>query len=55
MAALDNVDVRDCSLSVEDLANAEPVHLTLDQINLTATNLSNLPGTNLSGVFEKEY
>lgn len=40
----------DCRLDFEDDANPRPVRLTLDDITLAATNLSNLPGSNLTAV-----
>ncbi len=43
-----SVDLRDSALSLEDLANARPARLELDQMSLTATNISNMAGTNLT-------
>jgi hypothetical protein len=36
------------ALSLTDLVNSRPVTLNLDQISFTATNISNVPGTNLT-------
>jgi len=46
--AVDEVHFKDCGVKLEDLANARPVRLDLDGIALSATNISNLPGTNLT-------
>jgi hypothetical protein len=48
IGSLQEVKVEDCALHLEDLANSRPVRLDLDQIALTASHISNLPGTNLS-------
>jgi len=37
-----------CALHLEDLVNAQPVRLDLDRIVVTATNLSNRAGSNLT-------
>ena len=37
-----------CALHLEDLVNSQPVRLDLDRIALTATNISNRAGTNLT-------
>jgi hypothetical protein len=37
-----------CTVKLEDLANDRPARLTLDQIMVNATNLSNLPLTNMT-------
>lgn len=42
------LELRDCELRFEDLANPRPVRLALTDISLGATNLSNLPGANLT-------
>lgn len=47
-AAIDGVHFENCGLGLEDLANSRPARLLLDDIDLSATNISNLPGTNLS-------
>jgi hypothetical protein len=46
--SLENFDLQNCALRLEDLANARPARLDLDDITLAAQHLSNLPGTNLS-------
>ncbi|HEY2084295.1 MAG TPA: DUF748 domain-containing protein, partial [Verrucomicrobiae bacterium] len=40
--------VSNCTVQLEDLANPRPARLTLDQIDVNATNLSNLPLTNFT-------
>lgn len=47
-ATLHDVDVRDCALNLADDANSRPVRLNLDNITMTAKNISNVPGTNLT-------
>lgn len=47
-AMVGTVCVSNCSVHLEDLANARPARLTLDQILVNATNLSNVPGTNFT-------
>jgi hypothetical protein len=42
------VNFQNCAVSLADDVNSRPVRLDLDQISLTATNISNLPGTNLT-------
>ncbi len=42
------VDIRDCQLRFEDLANPRPVQLELTDVSFAATNLSNLPGSNFT-------
>jgi len=44
VARVDRLDVRDCSLRLEDDVNTRPVRLLIDEVNVVATNLSNLPG-----------
>ncbi len=43
-----NVAVTNCALHLEDLANPRPARLDLSEITLTAKNISNLAGTNLT-------
>ncbi len=43
-----DVQIHDCGLQLEDLANSRPVRLNLDGIELSAKNISNLPGKNLT-------
>jgi hypothetical protein len=40
--------VSNCTVQLEDLANPRPARLTLDEIAVNATNLSNLPLTNFT-------
>jgi hypothetical protein len=47
-ACVNNLCVSNCTLRLEDLANARPARLTLDQISVTGTNLSNVPLTNFA-------
>jgi hypothetical protein len=42
------VNFQNGALSLTDLINSRPVSLNLDQISLTATDISNVPGTNLT-------
>ena len=43
-----DVNFTDCALHLEDLVNSRPARLDLDDITLTAKNISNLPHTNLT-------
>jgi hypothetical protein len=43
-----NVNFTNCALHLEDLVNSRPARLDLNDITLTATNISNLPHTNLT-------
>jgi hypothetical protein len=45
-ATLHELNVTNCELRGEDLANRRPVHLDLDQVSVSAHELSNLPGSN---------
>jgi hypothetical protein len=47
-ACVNNLCVSNCTLRLEDLANARPARLTLDQISVRGTNLSNVPLTNFA-------
>ncbi len=47
-ATLREVTVRNCALDLADYAHARPALLVLDDIAMTAKNLSNVPGTNLT-------
>ena len=47
-ASVGHLSVSNCMVNLEDLANARPARLTLDQISVNATNLSNLPNTNFT-------
>jgi hypothetical protein len=44
-ATVDSVDLRDGAARFEDFANARPVRLEVEDITFSATNISNLPGT----------
>jgi Domain of Unknown Function (DUF748) len=54
-ASLDNFDIQNCALHLEDMANARPVQLDLDNITLSAQHISNLPGTNLSATLSLRW
>lgn len=47
-ACVNNLSVSNCTLKLEDLANPRPARLTLDQISVYGTNLSNVPLTNFA-------
>ncbi len=47
--------VTNCALHLEDLANARPAKLDLNDITLDAKNLSNLAGTNLTADFSLRW
>jgi hypothetical protein len=47
-ASIGTLSLSNCTVSLEDLANDRPARLTLDQIMVNATNLSNLPLTNMT-------
>jgi hypothetical protein len=47
-ATLHEVEVTNCAAHVEDHVNSRPATLDLADISLTAKNISNLPGTNLT-------
>jgi len=47
-ATVHTVNFTDCGLHLEDLVNSRPVRLDLDDVTLTAKNISNLPHTNLA-------
>ena len=46
--AIHDVNFQNCALNLADSANSRPVRLDLDNITLTAKNISNIPGTNLT-------
>ncbi len=48
IAALHNLSIENCSASLQDEFQSRPVKLLVDQINVQAKNLSNLPGSNLT-------
>ena len=45
---LHDITVTNCSLHLEDLANARPAHLDIDQIALDAKELSNIAGKDMT-------
>jgi hypothetical protein len=45
VARIRELTFADYTLQAEDLSQPRPVHVTLDQINLTALNVDNIPGT----------
>ena len=46
--AIREVNFQDSALSLTDLVNSRPVTLNLDHISFTATNISNVPGKDLT-------
>ncbi len=46
--AIHDISVSNCALRLEDLANARPARLDLDQIAFNAKELSNVPGANMT-------
>lgn len=48
VGAVQNISVENYAVRLEDLANARPVRLDLDQIRVDIKNVSNLPGTNIT-------
>jgi hypothetical protein len=49
-ASIGTLSLSNCTVKLEDLANDRPARLTLDEIMVNATNLSNLPLTNMTTV-----
>jgi len=47
-ASIGTLSLSNCAVNLEDLANPRPARLTLDQIEVNATNLSNIPLTNFT-------
>ncbi len=47
-ATVHDVHFTNCALRLEDLVNSRPARLDLDDVTLTARNISNLPHTNLT-------
>lgn len=45
--AIRSVAATDCAVFLADLANPVPARLKLDQVDFEATNISNIPGTNV--------
>ena len=54
-ATIHDVNVSNFALSLEDLANSRPARLELDNITLTARNISNLPHTNLNAALSLRW
>ena len=50
-ATVGEVSLTNCAIHLEDEINSRPARLDLDDITLTAKNLSNLAGTNLTADF----
>lgn len=48
IGAVHEFNVTNYSVRLEDLANARPVRLDLDQIEVSVRNVSNLPGSNIT-------
>lgn len=55
IGTVQNVDVTNCTLHLEDLANPRPARLDLNNIRLSAKNISNLAGTNLTAEFSMRW
>src|SRR6185437_8087349 len=47
-ASIGSLSLSNCTVKLEDLANTRPARLVIDQIMVNATNLSDLPGTNMT-------
>jgi hypothetical protein len=47
-ASIGTLSLSNCTVKLEDLANTRPARLMIDQISINATNLSNLPLTNMT-------
>lgn len=52
---IQSVNVADCSVHLEDRVNTRPARLDLTDIRLTAKNISNLGGTNLTADFSLRW
>jgi hypothetical protein len=50
-----DVDVTNCALHLEDLANSRPAKLDLNDITLSAKNISNIPNTNLTAALSLRW
>jgi hypothetical protein len=50
-----SLSATNCEVHLVDRANARPARLDLSEINLAASNLSNLPGTNLNADFSLRW
>ena len=49
------VDFTNCALHLADLVNSRPATLGLDDITLSAKNISNIPATNLTAAFSLRW
>lgn len=47
-ACVEHLSVSNCTVKLEDLANPRPARLTVDEISVNGTNLSNVPLTNFA-------
>jgi len=54
-ATVHDVDFTNCALHLEDLVNSRPAKLDLDQISLSAKNISNIPTTNLTATLSLRW
>ncbi|HWD91968.1 MAG TPA: DUF748 domain-containing protein [Verrucomicrobiae bacterium] len=54
-ATVGSLCVSNCTVQLEDLANPRPARLTLNQITVNATNLSNLPLTNFTAALSLRW
>jgi hypothetical protein len=50
-----DVDFTNCALHLEDLVNSRPAKLDLDNIALSAKNISNIPSTNLTAALSLRW
>jgi hypothetical protein len=50
-----NVDITNCALHLEDLVNSRPAKLDLDEIALSAKNISNIPGAGLTAALSLRW
>lgn len=49
------VNFTNCAVHLEDFVNSRPARLDLDDLNFTAKNISNLPGTNLEAALSLRW
>jgi hypothetical protein len=54
-ATVHEVNFANCALHLEDLVNSRPAKLDLDNITLTAKNISNIPNTNLTAALSLRW
>lgn len=49
------VNFTNCAVHLEDFVNSRPARLDLDDLNFTAKNISNIPGTNLEAALSLRW